>query len=209
MIRLPLLIALIVLILTPALAVTAELTVTDGRVMRPMPKFVQKLSPADFKVWAAWQQRQAERRQAEQADNLFAPKPYTTAARQTTVTAGFARASHASRTTSSGGGGKKGGGGDKSKAIVGYSNLDTGGMQVIERGTARYVNPDYVPTPAVIVNPYCPPAPDAGIGDPDWDTLFVPCERGTQTMTEALNAQAGPVDPEKLYARLMAPFFLD
>lgn len=184
------LIAIAFAVLLPAVAgaQTAE---------RPLPKFVQKLSPADFKLWAAWQNRQAAARQAEQADDPLAPDPYLHGSRliatSTAHTAGIGT----------------GGNGKRNNAILGYTDVYATSTQAIESRHTRYANPDYTPTPQIIYNPYVQPSEENGLGDPDWNSLFVPCEKGTMTMTEALMKERGPIDPERLYMRLLAPFLLD
>lgn len=162
---------------------------------RPLPKFVQKLSPTDFKLWAAWQNRQADARQAERANDPLTAPPVLRGSRLVATSTGYGTAR---RGTAHNGRGN-------SKAIMGYADV----YATVENVITRYVNPDYTPTPRVYHNPYVKPNGTGALGEPDWDRLFVPCDKGTMTMTEALMEQRGPVDPEKLYARLLAPFFLD
>ncbi|MEN6367751.1 MAG: hypothetical protein ABFC88_13145 [Thermoguttaceae bacterium] len=202
-----------------ATAPTAKpaVTVSEERPGRPLPKFVQKLSPEDYKLWAAWQNRQAELRQTEETNDPMAPRRYASASRLTTVAAGYASSVSQAYSVGGGGGrsgkGCKGGGGGKrdygGNAITGYSDLRTGSVSATERNTMRYLNPDYAPKSRLLMNPYVKPNETGTIGEPDWDNIFVPCKEGTMTMTEAMDAQRGPVNPEKLYAKLMAPYFLD
>jgi len=96
------------------------------------------------------------------------------------------------------------------RSIVGYANVGQPTIEVVEQGNARYANPDYVPPPPMtIYSPFVKPIADKAVGSPDWNTIFVPCEKGTMTMTEALNKERGPVSANRLFRRLMAPYFQD
>jgi hypothetical protein len=64
---------------------------------------------------------------------------------------------------------------------------------------------DYTgPGEVMVYNPFV--RSSGGVGLPDWDNLYVPCQSGAMTVSEALR-KYGPTDPEALYEKLMAPYF--
>jgi hypothetical protein len=81
-----------------------------------------------------------------------------------------------------------------------------GGVGFIETRSmpASYVNPDYSGSgPLTISNPY---VRATGVGEPNWNEFFVPCEGGAMTVAEVIAAN-GPADAETLFTKLMAPYF--
>jgi hypothetical protein len=54
-----------------------------------------------------------------------------------------------------------------------------------------------------ISNPY---VRATGVGEPNWNEFFVPCEGGARTVAEVI-ANGGPQDCEELFSHLMAPYF--
>lgn len=163
----------------------SELTISVGPVMRPVPKFVQSLTDAQYKCWAAWQNRQAEAKRAN-AQLSMPEKPYTTVQRTistiTGVNSGLGRLRHSGR----------------------------GGMfdvtATTEKGPYTYANPQYAPMPgAIILNPFA--RVRGGVGSPDWGSLFMPFEGEVMTVSEAMDKFGGPVNPEALFAEGMKPYF--
>jgi hypothetical protein len=81
-----------------------------------------------------------------------------------------------------------------------------GGVGFIETQSmpSSYLNNEYTgPGPLMISNPY---VRATGVGEPNWNEFFVPCEGGAMTVADVIAAN-GPMDAETLYTKLMAPFF--
>ncbi len=163
-----------------------ELTISVGAVMRPLPKFVQGLTDAQYKYWAEWQNRQAEAKRIRGRSNV--PElPYDSVQRTTTTVMGEGTAL-----------GRRRGGSVRGGAFAAIATTD--------EGSVDFLNPRYVPTPgAVIFNPFA--RVKGGGGSPDWDSLFMPFEGEVMTVSEALDKFSGPVNPEALFAECMKEFF--
>lgn len=161
------------------------LTVSNAPALRPLPKFVQSLSDSDFKAWASWQNEQARLRKSENHD--YRNLPDNRMSRTIVDSDGpMMRGNYANRRGS-------------------FNRMNEGRI-VIESGSVRYFNPDYVgPGPLVQFNPFV--KYEGGTGEPDWSNLFVPCENGTMTVTEAINKLRGPMPAEELFTKLMTPYF--
>jgi hypothetical protein len=204
---------LFALFVTPMTA--AEITVTDGPARRPLPKFVAELSREDYAVWAEWQNRQAGLRAEREAKYSY-ERPYITVNR-TAVNSSGGRSStmRANGTTTrnlSSRGYSKNGHSRRSQSSTTTRNMSANrnsrnwNSTTAETYPHRYVNPAYVPSgPVTVYSPYV--KPEGGVGEPDWDNLFVPCEEGTMTLTEALDECRGPASPEKLYRNLLKEWF--
>jgi hypothetical protein len=81
-----------------------------------------------------------------------------------------------------------------------------GGVGFIETRSmpSSYLNNEYTgPGPIIISNPY---VRATGVGEPNWNEFFVPCEGGAMTVAEVIAAN-GPADAETLFTKLMAPYF--
>jgi len=204
---------LVVLFVTP---VSAQVTVTDAAATtRALPKFVQELSAEDFEIWAKWQNRQAELRAKHDAFYNY-ERPYITV-NKTIVSSAGGRSS----STRTGGTTRRD---SVSNTIRGHNTSKRTGSSVTNRNgfsnrtsqswnntiiftyPHHYRNPAYVPPgPVTTYNPFV--KPEVCSGEPDWDNLFVPCEEGTKTLTEALDECRGPTSPEKLYRKLLEEWF--
>lgn len=199
-----------------AMPVTAaEITVTEGPVRRPLPEFVQELPAEDYAVWAEWQNRQAALR-AEREARYSYERPYIKTMRTIIESNGgrntSRRASGTTTRNSSSRGYSKNGHSRRSNSSTTTRNMAMDSRSrnwnttTAETVPHRYVNPAYTPPgPVAVYNPYV--KPEGGVGAPDWSNLFVPCEEGTMTLTEALDECRGPVSPEKLYRKLLERWF--
>lgn len=213
-------ILLIVLCLSVFPALAQTITVTDGLIMHPLPKFVQELSNEDYVVWANWQNAQAEKWAADPATVNY-EQPYISGIRTVISASGSvntaARSGTSSTSRSSTFGASKGGrftiGGNTANSRTANSSgfKRSNGLTTIEQIPTRYRNSEYMPPPSIIYNPYAKAT--GGVGQPDWNSLYVPCKKikpldpEVMTVQEALNKHGGPIDPEKLFTELMQPFF--
>jgi len=203
---------LFTLLATP---VFAQIIVIDKLPLRPLPVFVQTLSDEDYALWAGWQNNQAALRAENNAFYSF-ERPYIETMRTVVKTASGSRSTaNASGTTtqnSSSRGYSKNGHSRRDNNSTTTRNMSSNrsnrawGTTTAETIPQRYINSAYVPTGAVTVyNPFVKLEKGAGI--PDWNNLFVPCEEGTMTLTEALNSCRGPMSTEKLYRTLFEGWF--
>lgn len=181
------------------LIVLAMLVGTTVCAQEGLPQFVQNLSAEDYATWAAWQNRQAKLRAAEESeDSIEGPFVYsvrTTSSMNGGITAdldrlnktNWSKRSSATRSTAT-------------------NNVTTWRNATSETLPHRYVNPAYQPPGALTIhNPFV--RPKAGEGTPDWSNLYVPCEYGTKTLAEAMEEVNGPISAGKLYAKLLAYWF--
>ncbi len=153
---------------------------------RPTPKTIATLSDADYIIWAQWQNRQTDRRAAQVSADSTTP-----------------RHNYADRVTSSG----------YTRGVLipprDYLPAFRYGESRGETMTAyriRYPNPDYIgPGTATYYNPWV--RAGGGKGTPTWDTIFVPCNKGTITMQEVLDMLPGPADPEVIYHIMLGGYF--
>lgn len=180
------------------LIVLAILVGTTAYAQEGVPKFVQGLSSEDYAVWAAWQNRQAKLRAAEESE--AAEEPYIYAVRTTSsVNGGVTAALNLLNRTNRG---KR----NSATWSTATNNMSTRCFTVVETTRRRYVNPDYRPPGSVTIhNPYA--RFKNNVGTPIWDKLFVPCKTGTMTVTEALKAAHAPVSAERLFSEVMSDWF--
>lgn len=194
-----------ILLCTPAMAQT--ITVTNGPIARPLPKFVQELADDDYQIWVDWQNRQAAARAAEKSLPDFPELPYRRVMRETSSS--YAAHRTANVTISSATSLKSGRNGGSSRSS---GNSHTYGRGLATAGSVRDIGPAYYHNPAytgpgalTVYNPYC--RSSEGVGSPDWDNLFIPTQDGTtRTLGEELQKR-GPVDPEALYRELFTPYY--
>jgi hypothetical protein len=183
-------------------------SVANGQITRSLPQVIQNLSNENYVIWAGWQNRQAARRAEEiLADTAWNKFNYV---KQLTSNS-FSRGSSLTQTGSNSRSATLSGRGwsDSSGSRNGYesTNFNSRDGTVITSRQVRYRNPDYVGAGTVMTyNPWV--RLRSGIGSPDWDNLFVPCEDGTLTMQEALN-QLGPRNPEQVFKIFMGGYFGD
>jgi len=198
-----------------ATPVSAQIIVIDKLPPRPLPVFVQNLSDEDYARWAGWQNDQALLRAEDDAFYSF-ERPYIETMRTIVkATSGSHSATKASGTTtqnSSSRGYSKNGYSQRNNNSTTTRNMSSNrsnrawGTTTAETIPQRYINSAYVPTGAVTVyNPFV--KLEKGVGIPDWNNLFVPCEEGAMTLTEALNSCHGPMSTEKLYRTLFEGWF--
>jgi len=184
----------IVILATVGFAAKAQ-TVT-----RPLPQLIQNLSDKDYAVWAQWQNRQANRR-AEEVANDTEWRKYNYADR--VISDSFSRGSTTMRSST-----RTNRGGATSSATRNSSaraNTNRYGGTAITAYKVRYLNPDYVGLkPVIAYNPWA--RQKGGLGTPDWASLFVPCKKDTVTMQEVLDRLGGPRNPEKVYKVMLEDY---
>lgn len=178
------------------LIVLAMLVGTTVCAQEGVPKFVQNLSSEDYATWAAWQNRQAKLRAAEESEESV-EKPYITSVRTTSsisggVTAALNRLNKTSRS-------KRG----STTRAAATNNVDTWRNATVETIPHRYVNPAYRPPgPLTIHNPYARFVNPVN-RTPNWDKIFVPCKSGTMTVSEAMDKLGSLMPAELLFSVLM------
>jgi len=102
------------------------LTITEGPVFYPLPKFVQTLSDDDFAVWATWQNLQASNNKS----NSFEPMHLRGQRTSTSIYV------------------------DRVGNRRGSNTIN--GLTISEAMPTMYVNPDYTgPGPLTVYNPFC------------------------------------------------------
>jgi hypothetical protein len=145
---------------------------------------VQNLSSEGYATWAAWQNRQAELRAAEEAENSD-EEPYVYSVRTTSSVSGGITAAL-----------------NRTSRHTAINNVATWHRAVTETSPRRYINPAYRPPGSVTIhNPYARFANN--VGTPNWDKIFVPCESGTMTVSEAMGKLGSPVPAELLFSEVM------
>ena len=181
------------------LIVLAMMVGTTACAQEGLPKFVQSLSSEDYATWAAWQNRQAKLRTVEESEDSV-EEPYIYSVRTTSsvnggVTAALNRLNKTSRTKRS-----------STTRSTATNNVATWRDAVVETIPHRYVNPAYRPPgPVTIHNPYARFVNN--VGTPNWDKIFVPCESGTMTVSEAMDKLGSPVPAELLFSNVMSEWF--
>jgi hypothetical protein len=179
---------------TKPVAVTTPICLPVGPNLKTVPKYIQTLSADQYAAWAVWQNAQTKLYQPDGGSRY----------NYGGVEIHQHRSGSASSSQSSGSV-TRSGKGHSSKRSSSSGLASSRGQDTIRAYPMQYLNNDYSgPGPQTIYNPFYNASMSDGV--PAWDSLYVPFEGNIVTLATVLHT-AGPVDPEILYSKLLAPYF--
>jgi hypothetical protein len=199
---------ILAMILTAFVDAQIVIHTTESEAARPLPKYVQNLSDADYAQWARWQNAMAEK---ASEDFSWRQQPYLQGI-QTVVTMNGASNGNVSSYSERGDRGTYGG-----SQMYGRTSGSATSLTL----PVRVRNPDYRTKPVRIYNPFCRPKTDtthdtdgARIIDPytalepDWDNLYcIHNGRVVSVSNLANEPDYVPLPLEALYEFKMLPYF--